>query len=55
MGNHTEKISTEGAKKEDRVVSLQLYRLQKSLREEGFDLIKDESGKLTLVLRMGKG
>jgi hypothetical protein len=35
-----------------KVVNLAVYRAQKSLREEGFDLIMNEEGKLTLVLRL---
>lgn len=37
-----------------KVVNLAVYRAQKSLREEGFDLVMNDEGKLTLVLRLSK-
>jgi len=47
----------EGTKKElapkgEKVVNLAVYRIKRSLKKEGFDLITNEKGKLTLVLRM---
>ncbi|MCB1166386.1 MAG: hypothetical protein KDK37_01775 [Leptospiraceae bacterium] len=36
----------------EKVVNLNVYKIQRALREEGFDLIRDNNGKLTLVLRM---
>ncbi|MCB1309610.1 MAG: hypothetical protein KDK30_15580 [Leptospiraceae bacterium] len=38
-----------------KVVNLNYYRIRKSLREEGFDLVDDHNGKLKLVLRMPRG
>lgn len=35
-----------------KVVNLAYYRIKKSLKEEGFDLVSDENGKLKLVLRV---
>ena len=35
-----------------KVVNLAYYRIKKSLKEEGFDLVSDEKGKLKLVLRV---
>ena len=37
---------------DDKVVNLAVYKIKKSLKEEGFDLITDDKGKLTLVLRL---
>ncbi|MCB1138209.1 MAG: hypothetical protein KDK25_03070 [Leptospiraceae bacterium] len=39
----------------EKVVNLNVYRIQKALRQEGFDLVRDDSGKLTLVLRVNRG
>lgn len=36
------------------VVNLAVYRIKKSLKKQGFDLVSDDSGKLTLVLRLPK-
>ena len=38
----------------EKVVNLNVYRIQRALRQEGFDLIRDDSGKLPLVLRVNK-
>ena len=38
----------------EKVVNLNVYRIQRALRQEGFDLIRDDNGKLTLVLRVNK-
>ena len=35
----------------DKVVNLAVFKIKKSLRSEGFDLLTDDQGKLTLVLR----
>ncbi len=37
-----------------KVVNLAYYRIKKSLQQEGFDLVTDADGKLTLVLRVTK-
>ncbi len=47
-----ETIMHEQERSEDgKVVNLAVYKIKRSLRNEGFDLITDENGKLTLVLR----
>lgn len=38
----------------EKVVNLNVYRIQRALREEGFDLVRNESGKLALVLRVNR-
>ncbi len=42
------------AKSPDKVVNLAVYKIKRSLRQQGFDLRSDEKGKLTLVLRLPK-
>lgn len=37
-----------------KVVNLAFYRIKKSLQSEGFDLISDDDGNLTLVMRLQK-
>lgn len=37
-----------------KVVNLAYYRIKRSLQSEGFDLISDNEGNLTLVMRVGK-
>jgi len=36
---------------EKKVINLAVYKIRRSLREEGFDLLADETGKLTLAMR----
>jgi hypothetical protein len=36
------------------VVNLGMYRLKKSLQKEGFEIVEDHRGKITLVVRVGK-
>ena len=36
----------------DKVVDISLYRIRKSLKSEGFEVVTDENGKLKLVLRL---
>ncbi|MDH5657513.1 MAG: hypothetical protein OEZ34_16485 [Spirochaetia bacterium] len=36
----------------EKVVDLNLYRIKKSLKSEGFEVVTDENGKLKLVLRI---
>jgi len=40
------------ADKKEKVVDLNLYKIKKSLRSEGFEVVTDEKGKLKLVLRL---
>lgn len=35
----------------DKVVNLAVYKIRRSLQAEGFDLLTDKKGRLTLVLR----
>ncbi len=35
-----------------KVVNLAFYRIKRSLKSEGFDLISDNEGNLTLVMRL---
>ncbi len=37
---------------DEKVVNLAVYKIKKSLKAEGFDLMTDENGRLTLVLRL---
>jgi hypothetical protein len=36
------------------VVSLNMFKLKKSLRKEGFEIVEDSKGKITLVVRVSK-
>lgn len=38
----------------NKVVNLAYYRLKRSLQAEGFDLVTDQDGKVTLVIRHGR-
>lgn len=53
MAGLAEQLSTEHMGDDPKVVNLAYYRIKRSLKEEGFDLIADEHGKLKLVLRVG--
>lgn len=44
--------STKITEKKTPVTNLAVYKIKKSLRQEGFDLITDKNGKLVLVIRM---
>lgn len=37
--------------KKDKVVNLNLFRIKKSLTEEGFEVIENENGEIKLILR----
>jgi len=37
---------------QDKVVDINLFRIKKSLKSEGFEIVTDENGKLKLVLRI---
>ena len=39
---------------QSKVVNLNLFKIKKSLREEGFEVIENPDGKITLVIRMAK-
>lgn len=36
------------------VVNLGMYRLKKSLQKEGFEIVEDHKGKITLVVRVSR-
>jgi len=38
-----------------KIVSLALFRAKKALEKEGFEVIENPQGKITLVIRMAKG
>lgn len=40
--------------KNDKVVNLNLFRIKKSLTEEGFEVIENEKGEIKLILRLAK-
>ena len=54
MAGLAAEIAAENQGDDPRVVNLAYYRIKKSLKQEGFDLITDDQGKLTLVLRVGR-
>lgn len=45
-------IPPEQRKTDGKVVNLAFYRIKRNLKKEGFDLITDENGKVTLVMRI---
>lgn len=45
-------VQDRNSSRDEKVVNLAVYKIKKSLKSEGFDLITDKNGKLTLVLRM---
>ena len=47
-------LSEEDFQQDGPVVNLAVYKLKKSLQNEGFELVTDDSGKLKLVLRMSR-
>lgn len=54
MAGLAAQIAAEHQGDDPKVVNLAYYRIKKSLKQEGFDLITDDQGKLTLVLRVGR-
>jgi hypothetical protein len=54
MAGLAAEIAAEHQGDDPKVVNLAYYRIKKSLQQEGFDLITDGQGKLTLVLRVGR-
>ena len=40
------------ANSDGKVINLAYYRIKRSLQSEGFDLISDDEGNLTLVMRV---
>lgn len=36
------------------VVNLGMYRLKKSLQREGFEIVEDKKGRITLVVRVSR-
>lgn len=54
MAGLAAEIAAEHQGDDPKVVNLAYYRIKKSLKQEGFDLITDDKGKLTLVLRVGR-
>ncbi|PJZ55615.1 hypothetical protein [Leptospira barantonii] len=37
-----------------KVVNLGMYKIKKTLREEGFEVVERPDGKISLVIRVGK-
>jgi hypothetical protein len=37
-----------------KVVNLALYKVKKALSDEGFEVVEDPDGKITLVIRVAK-
>ncbi|EMY78664.1 hypothetical protein LEP1GSC060_0403 [Leptospira weilii serovar Ranarum str. ICFT] len=37
-----------------KVVNFGLYKIKKTLKEEGFEVVEKPDGKITLVIRVGK-
>lgn len=54
MAGLAEQLNAEHMGDDPKVVNIAYYRIKRSLKEEGFDLIADEHGKLKLVLRVGR-
>ncbi|WP_167731786.1 hypothetical protein [Leptospira stimsonii] len=46
--------STPKAVAQSKVVNFGLYKIKKTLREEGFEVVEKPDGKITLVIRVGK-
>jgi len=44
--------ATQERREEKKIVDLELYRIKKTLNKEGFDIVTNKDGKLTLVLRL---
>jgi hypothetical protein len=49
-----EKIEKSEFDKSSNVVSLNMFKLKKSLKKEGFEIVEDTKGKITLVVRVSK-
>ena len=54
MAGLAAEIAADNRGEDPKVVNLAYSRIKKSLKSEGFDLITDDQGKLTLVLRLGR-
>lgn len=39
-------------KKEDKVINLNLFKIKKTLKEEGFEIEEKENGELKLIIRI---
>jgi len=48
MGTETSKSNP------NNIVNLNLYKIKKSLLQEGFEVIENPDGKITLVIRVSK-
>lgn len=44
----------ESNQKKSKVVNLALYRAKKALQKEGFEVVENPEGKITLVIRLAK-
>ena len=53
-GNEELAATAPPSSEDGKVVNLAYYRIKRSLQSEGFDLISDDDGNLTLVMRVGK-
>jgi hypothetical protein len=42
------------ATEKSNVVNLGMYKLKKSLEKEGFEIVEDPKGKITLVVRVNR-
>lgn len=40
--------------KNDKVVNLNLFKIKKSLTEEGFEVVENEKGEIKLILRFAR-
>ena len=38
----------------NKIVNLNLYKIKKSLLDEGFEVVENSKGKITLVIRVAK-
>lgn len=52
--NPMENQSKNLLKKDQKVVNLGLYRIKKSLLNEGFEVVENPDGKITLIIRVAK-
>jgi hypothetical protein len=47
-------LKRESNQKKSKVVNLALYRAKKALQKEGFEVVENPEGKITLVIRLAK-
>lgn len=49
-----ETVNSSTKQKNNKIVNLNLFKIKKSLLDEGFEIVENADGKITLVIRVAK-